>query len=485
LLLAQKPGELKLMRGAENANAMADAENARGAPPPVPPSREYRNYHGLVLQARREQREHVQEGLALLELEYRSWALEDAEEHAVARRISAAKQSAQEQDLPQEVQESRKLQAIRKVFQLSQVEHERHGLLEEESRVQLEELEVKQQLQQLEFQERRQEAELVGRSRAVEDEAVQSGRNHSLALEEIMESLVAERVFNASSNFNRTYGPGRGNTHWEGALSDTTRSRGTVPGPGPGQSSDVPFEYFCPSGWKRFAVNIKDFDETQTGRGIVYHGSSKEAAALILKSCIRASCCSNGKLDGSLPSAYVSPSIEYCAHPTYATPFKMNDGSWGQVVLQCRLDPSAFQSYEQATVLKDQASVVDGNYANHQMEWVVAAPKDAARDASPKLTCYGLMFRNTKEHPDTLPASRWWQECHSRFGDKSQDYGASRGNKEAAEKAKQEAAEKAKQEAAEKAKQEAAEKAPTPAPAPAPRSSSPHPCDERYDMMYR
>lgn len=214
--------------------------------------------------------------------------------------------------------------------------------------------------------------------------------------------------------FHHYYDEAEGDICWDGPIKDGI-DRGTG------------FEYFCPKGWTKIALKRNfDFDTKAKGWNIAYHGTSQGGVRKILCNSIKSSGCRNGG-DKGTPRVYLSPCIEYCAHPTYASPIKLKDGSYVQVVFQCRVDPAARMAVEVATVLKDQRTVIDANYDNKSMEWLVKPPqKDDSGEFTKNLICYGVMMRQTKNFPDTLPQSQWWQACHSVFGDRNGEYGSFR-----------------------------------------------------------
>jgi hypothetical protein len=208
---------------------------------------------------------------------------------------------------------------------------------------------------------------------------------------------VKEKPMNPK--YNRIYGPG--NIHWKGNLEDG-KDRGGEP-------------YYCPVGWKKYSVgeykDAKEFDEKFKGWFISYHGTQNTYAGAILSTGLRASSYQDNKFKTN--AAYLSPCISYCAHPRYARPWKRtNDNKYVQMVLQCRINPEGMIGKREATLLASQNKVIDGNYKNETMEWLVSAKGE---DIGKYIVCYGIMLRVTDVEPDELPESEWWKECHSHF----------------------------------------------------------------------
>jgi len=188
------------------------------------------------------------------------------------------------------------------------------------------------------------------------------------------------------SRYDRSYGPGH--TDWTGALSDG-RNRGNVP-------------YFCPSGWHRCSLKINEFDSRFQGWGYCYHGTNGENVSPILKTGFLTSSkcyCANGE-----KVVYMSPSISYCSHPRYATPFKCK-GKDIQVVLQCRINPKCVWKKRKLTLEK--RKIVDKNVSDNEMEWLFKAD-DEMEDGRPVITnaiiCTGIMMR----YKEDVDCDAWW-----------------------------------------------------------------------------
>lgn len=177
-------------------------------------------------------------------------------------------------------------------------------------------------------------------------------------------------------------------------------------------------------GWKRYGIKVAEdgpeFDSKWGSWHIAYHGTAGENAAKILTSGLRVSTqgCFYG--DGQ-PRVYVSPSIEYCAHPRYATPWRQakKDGQvmWYQLILQCRVNPASISMIAPETLINDQYKLtvrVDPNFDNRELTWIILG-KNGQECVNDNIICYGLMLRTSVTDPCTLPASAWWK--HSILAD--------------------------------------------------------------------
>lgn len=207
--------------------------------------------------------------------------------------------------------------------------------------------------------------------------------------------LDADRM---NPRWNKTYG--LGGTYWEGALDDE-RNRGGLP-------------YYCPNGWVRFALNVcpdEEFEARYNGWGYLYHGTKGRFVGSILTSGFRASqgLCFCGKEDFAV---YMSPSVEYCSHPRYGSiEFNPETRMWMQVVLQCRVKPTAVWKVERETLYcREFGKSIDQNVDNSQMEWLFKPNHTDEitghmfiKDA---IVCTGIMIRVTREHPFDL--DYWW-----------------------------------------------------------------------------
>jgi hypothetical protein len=172
-------------------------------------------------------------------------------------------------------------------------------------------------------------------------------------------------------------------------------------------------------GWKRFGIKVaedeKEFDARWGTWYVAYHGTRSENASKILTSGLRVS--SNGCFfEVGVPRVYVSPSIEYCAHPRYAYPWrqakKNGEVCWYQLVFQCRVNPASIATFGPETLIPDASKTivkVDPNFDNGELEWVIIGQKDE-EFITKDIVCYGLMMRISSTDPDTLPACAWWKQ---------------------------------------------------------------------------
>jgi hypothetical protein len=195
--------------------------------------------------------------------------------------------------------------------------------------------------------------------------------------------------------WDKKYGP-KGDTHWSGALHDG-RHRGGEP-------------YYCPNGWDRYGVKVTDFDAKWGTSGIVYHGTTSALASDILRTGFRGT---QGCHAGGDRVSYFSPSINYCANQRYAKVWhRKEDCKYLQMVLQCRVKPSAVKTKAKET-LSAGAKVIDPNFKNSEMEWLVKAtvqgPDGKEYVNEEEVTIYGIMVRCLDVHPRDLPESKWWR----------------------------------------------------------------------------
>ncbi|CAF3344531.1 unnamed protein product [Rotaria sp. Silwood2] len=196
--------------------------------------------------------------------------------------------------------------------------------------------------------------------------------------------------------WNRVYSRQPGGTYWNDPL-----DRAGKP-------------YYCPVGWTRFAIKVtntqEEFDQRYSDYHVAYHGTKSAVASDILNNGLRGStgCYREGL------NIYLSPSIEYAAHPRYAKPWKHNEtGKYYQMVLQCRVNPRLVEAdlIKPETVLAKNAktSQIDPNFSNDELEWILPADKPVSRH---DLICYGLMIRITYDDPAGLPSSEWWKHVY-------------------------------------------------------------------------
>lgn len=204
--------------------------------------------------------------------------------------------------------------------------------------------------------------------------------------------------------WNRVYD--RYHTFWTGPLRDG-RDRGK-------------YEYFCPIGWKRYALDVtNNYDEKFKGWSFCYHGTKFQfGLAILLSGLMPAGCAALGQ------GIYASQSIIYACHPRYAEVKEIKsaeekqvfkNGNYIQFVLQCRVHPSGIKVVGPETLSVGNKVIVDSNLQNNVLEWVVDNKGKALmdfQDSDTNIVCTGIMVRVTDEHPGLLPESEWWYKGH-------------------------------------------------------------------------
>ena len=174
-------------------------------------------------------------------------------------------------------------------------------------------------------------------------------------------------------------------------------------------------------GWMRFGVKVaendEEFDKKWGNWYIAYHGTQGEFAASILSSGLRVSTTGCFYEQGK-SRVYVSPSIEYCAHPRYACPWKKindnNEITWYQLVFQCRVNPNSVQMIESETLIRDEykdSIKVDPNFNNNELTWIIPAKEDIYY-MNEDIICYGIMMRTSNIDPKELSQCAWWQQAY-------------------------------------------------------------------------
>ena len=168
------------------------------------------------------------------------------------------------------------------------------------------------------------------------------------------------------------------------------------------------YKYPCPLGWTRFSLSVPGFDEKCNGWPVCYHGTSSHLTAEILNQGLRAGealCyCAAGEY-----AAYFSPCVEYSSHPRYAKPMRLDDGRYLQMILMCRLNPTAIFLRGPETLRA--RLPIHSEIPNGDMEWLVHPNRVEGGyhyvTWDGVVVCYGLMIRVA---PDlgALPSSAWW-----------------------------------------------------------------------------
>ena len=98
---------------------------------------------------------------------------------------------------------------------------------------------------------------------------------------------------------------------------------------------------------------------------------------------------------------YVSPSIEYAAHPVYSTLSPSGENTWIQAVLQLRVKPGSFSSHPASLAGKrrhwDSDLAFDPNFrAWSGLEWLIS-PQAVQEGA---IQVAGVMFRELGAQAD-------------------------------------------------------------------------------------
>ncbi|CAF1232380.1 unnamed protein product [Didymodactylos carnosus] len=229
--------------------------------------------------------------------------------------------------------------------------------------------------------------------------------NEDVEIEGEREGWVSVRVENDDENVDNNNDRKRENNgivnraFWNGAL-----DRGGKP-------------YYCPKGWVRFGIKIakdaEEFDQRWGDWHIAYHGTGTEIASAILNSGIKPT---SGRYYTTRPTLYVSPSIEYCAHPRYAEPLRKHNGTnkYHQLVLQCRVNPRFIdnRTIRPETILSDKHKdriKIDENFDNNELEWIIPPESQYITD---DIICYGIMLQISDGDPAQLPSSCWWKYTH-------------------------------------------------------------------------
>ncbi|CAF1233824.1 unnamed protein product [Rotaria sordida] len=172
------------------------------------------------------------------------------------------------------------------------------------------------------------------------------------------------------------------------------------------------------TGWKRYGVKVAENDKEFGARWgnwyIGYHGTRSEYATDILTSGLRISTRGCHYKKGA-PRVYLSPSIEYCAHPRYAIPCTKTDENgktrWYQLVFQCRVNPQSIKKIRIETLIDDKyknSVTIDTNFDNNELEWIIPG-KEGVYYIKDDIICYGIMMRISNVEPKYLSTSKWWQ----------------------------------------------------------------------------
>jgi hypothetical protein len=140
----------------------------------------------------------------------------------------------------------------------------------------------------------------------------------------------------------------------------------------------------------------QDFDAKYGKWGYVYHGTEGKHVGSILKTGFKGSqgLCFCGKDDVVV---YTSPSIEYSAHPRYASVgYNPKTRLYMQAVLQCRANPDKIWKKKQETLYAEKMKI-DPHIKNDNLEWLLRAnytdPKTGLQYLQDGLVCTAVMIR--------------------------------------------------------------------------------------------
>lgn len=180
--------------------------------------------------------------------------------------------------------------------------------------------------------------------------------------------------------------------------------------------------YFKPMGWRRFAINVDNFDTYKSWQ-IAYHGTkSKNACAILMEGLRRPEKdqCAHGaagakKLLGIETAIYVSPALGVSAHPVYSPLHQVKPGLWAQMVLQCRIRPGSYAVQDNTLANHHWPKDVplDMNFPNNRgVEWLVRDGHD--------VKVYGVLIRQFGEDADMTVYGELCTQVHQ--GDKGPEY---------------------------------------------------------------
>lgn len=139
--------------------------------------------------------------------------------------------------------------------------------------------------------------------------------------------------------------------------------------------------YYKPTGWLRYAVCREDFSLFKDWC-VAYHGTKSESAARILVKGLRGprrpDQLAHGQAGGTGSTIYLSPSVEYAAHPVYSQMIELGPEHWAQLVMECRVAPGSF--WQQRRTLAQHHWPVDLSFDQYlppgaAFEWLLEDPK--------------------------------------------------------------------------------------------------------------
>ena len=147
--------------------------------------------------------------------------------------------------------------------------------------------------------------------------------------------------------------------------------------------------YYCPpDGWIKIAIRDDAYMETNRQTWpIVYHGTKREYITEILQSRLRA-----GPRAAYGRKVYVSPSLIYASHETYATWFDAPNCTV-QAVLMCQVNLEMVEARRANTLGHRNFLNCDPNHSDETIEWTLEPDLPNGEVSSDKLKICGVMLR--------------------------------------------------------------------------------------------
>lgn len=233
------------------------------------------------------------------------------------------------------------------------------------------------------------------------------------------ETLIHVKRIRWNHKFNRGYctlhctrlNTSTSHTHWNGRLHNS-----------PG------FPYYVQSNWYRLSLRVNSLIVSEFGPHwcTLYHGTHPQNIHKILENGFWARQCQHG-----FPAVYLSPSIQYSAHPRYARVVE-HENSFYQFVIEVRVNTRKLQPVKKRETLSvGTAGDIDPNFPNNEdLEFLFRAAKETFLKSRDGLVVTGVMVRKLDVDPATLPSSWWWckwrtlEQLHKYFynGMKQVDY---------------------------------------------------------------
>ena len=130
--------------------------------------------------------------------------------------------------------------------------------------------------------------------------------------------------------------------------------------------------------------------------------------SILLKGVMASTCPINLKPFNA--AIFVSPSIEYSAHPRYSAVWKYND-KYMQLVLQLRVQRGLLMQKKEGTIegAFERDPQMGSNVQNSELEWVIEKGIRSFSKAEQGILVYGIMMRVSDVHPGKLSQNKWWE----------------------------------------------------------------------------